>query len=293
MRTLTAYLAFTVIVLTFSFAFIILSFASKNGTFGFPDFKSVKDVTGLQRFAFSDSFNANSVKPTNEVGIEARQDNFAVALDTFDSEINYEEKEEYELVYEVPDFSNLDADMVYRNAFSEEPLFPQDYYYRKFENAVAGVNGVNKMPIIKAGDSYGVIRDKFINIKTWNGYVQPPGYYFASGVCWTSSMLGFLQDNSNKLFREKYGVDLFVFGRGDRGPHPDYYRTYNGRGYTIMQLHEGVPLQDYRFTVNPALKNMPELADIKMKIVMFASTVHPTASHGQSLGGYILSNKEF
>jgi hypothetical protein len=54
-----------------------------------------------------------------------------------------------------------------------------------------------------------------------------------------------------------------------------------------------VPLQDYRFTVNPVLATMPELADLKLKIVMLATTDHPTASHGQSIGGYILSNKEF
>ncbi len=293
MKVITAYIAFTIIVLVASFGFIILSFASKHGIIGIPDFKSVKDVSNLQRYSSTATYNPATVRESAAVGLEAKNDDFAVESDAADTEIAYEEKQPFELTYEPPDLSNMDADMTYKNDFSEEPLVAQDYYYRKYENGMAGANGINKIPLLHAGDSYGVIKNKFINIKSWNGFVQPPGYYFGSGVCWSTSALGLMMDNANKSFHAKYGVDLFVFNKGDRAPHPHFYKTYFGYGYTIMQLHEGVPLQDYRFTVNPQLSSMPGLSDIKIKIVMLATTAHPTASHGQSLGGYFLSNKEF
>lgn len=293
MKDVPAFVLFLFFTACASLVIVLVAFSLKTGVLALPQFGSVKDISGMRRYASTSVYTPVSVNTSTEIGLEASNDNFAVAIESFDSDFEYEQWEAFELIYGKQAEPVADADMIYKNAFSEEPLVPRDYYYGKFENAVAGINGINKIPVLKPGNSIGLIRDKYINIKPWNGFVQPPGYYFASGVCWSSSALGFLQDNSNKAFREKYGVDLFTFKRGDRAPHTDYYETYGGGGYTMLQISEGNPAQDYRFTVNPVLANMPELADIKIKIVMVSSSTHEKGYKGQSIGGYILSNKEF
>ena len=187
----------------------------------------------------------------------------------------------------------VDADMIYSNSFTELPLFDSDYYWGKYLNARAGAIQLNRMPVFVAGDATGIIGGKFINVR--EGYTQPPHYYYGSGLCWASSTLGALQDKANVDFRAKYGVDLFTFNPGDRTGHGGLYMTYtnNHHGYTIFQIGYGSGAPDYRFTINPALKNIEGLRDIKIKIVIMYSDTHPTASHGESLAGYIISNKPF
>jgi len=203
---------------------------------------------------------------------------------------------EYESSYGNIDASNIkvDSDMKYHNSFYELPLYPEDYYWRKYENAVAGVIQLNTMPILHAGDRISVIGDVYINIKAYNGYLKPGyGYGFASGVCWSTSALGLMMDEANKDFETTYQIPLFVFGRYDRAPHSHHYRTYHGGGYTILQKHTGVAVQDYKFTVNPNIANHPDLKDFKLKIVMIATNSHKTATYGQSIGSFIISNYEF
>jgi hypothetical protein len=244
------------------------------------------------------AFESNVVSEGLVFGSQSHQDNFPI-INVMSDVTNFDEVEDFEFTYGKQDLSKieLESDMIYKNSFTEQPLFWPDYYYRKYENAVAGANGLNKMPILLPGKSIGVIKDRYIDVKIHNGYVQPPGYYFASGLCWSTSALGAMMDQANTEFKAKYGVPLFTFRPGDRAPHTDWYRTYlnsnNGRGYTVLQMSSGVPVQDYRFTVNPELKNVPELADIKIKIVMLYSREHETAAAGQSIGGYIISNKEW
>lgn len=231
---------------------------------------------------------------TSETGVQAPNDNFPVA-EYASNKIDYVEVEDFEFTYGRVDPSSIqvDPDMTYKNSFTELPLYFQDYYYRKYENAMAGVNGLNKMPILKPGDNVGVIRDKYINVKAYNGFVQPPGYYFGSGLCWSTTTLGIMMDNANKDFQAKYGIPLFTFKSGDRAPHSTYYKTYHGYGYTVLQISTGVAAQDYRFTINPAIKNKPELADLKIKIVLVGTRDHDWGAYGQSVGAYILSNKDF
>ena len=204
-----------------------------------------------------------------------------------------EKMADFELNYERPALGVTDSDLAYKTAFLELPLIGRDYYLGKYENAVAGTVGINKIPPVKPGEKVGIVRQKFINIKAWNGYIQAPARYFGSGVCWSTSALGLMMDKSNAQFKNKYGLDLFVYKAWDRAPHPDYYETYKGNGYTILQLSEGNPLQDYTFTVNPAIKEIPDLAGLKIKLVMLHRSDHKTASHGQSIAGYLLPNKEF
>lgn len=178
------------------------------------------------------------------------------------------------------------------------PLVAQEYYWGKYENAKAGVQGLNKIPVLTPGDDIEVVTEKYINIKSENGYIQPAyGYYYASGVCWSTTVLGGLMDNANADFQKKYGVNLFVFEYGDRSPHSKWYKTYEqangGYGYAIYQLSEGNPGLEYRFKVNPELDNIDELKDISLKIVMMSTDSHDKAYEGQSIGGYILSNIEF
>ncbi|MFQ5493398.1 MAG: hypothetical protein ACE5DX_04535 [Candidatus Dojkabacteria bacterium] len=258
-----------------------------------PQLKAIAAVSGIRRHPDSQATGVPVQADTQIAEVTAQKDNFQVVLGQVDTSFDYEQMEDFEFVYGKGEQTQVDADMIYNNSFSELPLIEEDYYYRKYENAAAGVAGINKTPIMRPGDSIGVIADRFINIKTYNGYVQPPGYYFASGVCWTSSTLGFMMDNANWHFKKRFGVNLFVFGSRDRAPHPDSYETYHGHGDTIMQITEGNPLQDFRFTINPRLKTMPEVANIKIKVMMLATDEHETASHGQSIGAYIISNKKF
>ena len=187
----------------------------------------------------------------------------------------------------------VDPDMIYSNSFTELPLFDSDYYWGKYHNGRAGAMQLNYMPIFVPGNSVGILRDKYVNIR--EGYIKPPHYYNGSGVCWASSTLGALQDKANADFRAKYGVDLFIFNPGDRTGHGGTYMTYtnNHHGYTIFQISYGSGAPDYRFTINPDLKNIEGLSDIKIKIVMLYTEKYPTASHGEALAGYIISNKQF
>jgi hypothetical protein len=215
--------------------------------------------------------------------------------------LTIDQVEGFEMIYGRQDLNALSggqADMVYINSFTELPLVRKDYYWGKYENGLAGVNGLNRMPVFKPGDGLGVIASQYINVKSYNGYIQPKnGYYFGSGLCWSTSELGYLMDQANADFQAKYGIALFTFKRGDRAPHSSFYKSYlpsnRGYGYTVMQKSAGVPVQDYRFPITPALKNREDLKDIKVKIVMLASTTHPTAHAGQSIGGYVLSNVDF
>lgn len=195
-------------------------------------------------------------------------------------------------------FPQLDSDMVYVNSFVELPLFEKDYYWGKYQNAKAGAESINKLPILKTGDNFSLIADKIINIKSYNGFIQPQyGYYFASGVCWSTTTLGYLMDQANHDFYTKYGIDLFIFDSDDRSPHSSFYQTYananSGYGYAIMQRSEGVAILDYSFTVNPQLANIPEFSDLKIKIVILSTEDHLTADHGQSIAAYLVSNLEF
>jgi len=202
-----------------------------------------------------------------------------------------------DLYYSGTDFSTsiVDSDMIYHNTLREMPLAPTDWYYQKYTNAVAGVRQINLVPILHSGDTISLINDGYINIKSFAGYVRPPHYVFGSGLCWSTSALGAMLDDANIAFRNKYGMDLVVYSPGDRAPHGGYYLTYtNGhRGYTVLQSQSGRAVQDYRFTVNPRIKLIPGLEDFKMKIVMIYSNTHPSASNGESIGAYIISNKEF
>lgn len=186
----------------------------------------------------------------------------------------------------------------YVNTFVELPLLEENYYWGKYENAKAGVNSLNKISILKPGDKKSLITDNIINIEKENGYIQPQyGYYFGSGLCWSTSALGYLMDKANIEFNQKYGVDLFVFKSGDRSPHSSYYKTYqlanNGYGYSILQASERVPVLEYTFTINPELADIEELKDLELKIVMLATDNYSNSSHGQSIAGYIASNKDF
>ncbi|MCA9383044.1 hypothetical protein KC909_01640 [Candidatus Dojkabacteria bacterium] len=224
-------------------------------------------------------------------GIFANQDNFPIT-DLPITNVVLEEVQVYEQQFALADQNGYDRDMKFSNTKSEQPLVAQDYYWGKYINGSAGAKQINSIPVLKPGDRVALLGDNVFQLYASNGYVKPSGYHYASGLCWSSSALGLLQDNANKAFQEKYGVPLFVFNYGDRGPHGHYYATYGGYGYTVFRQN-GVPVQDYRFTVNPALADIPELADIKVKIVMTYTDEHPTAAFGQSIGGYIQSNKEF
>ncbi|MBW7953448.1 hypothetical protein H3C67_01545 [Candidatus Dojkabacteria bacterium] len=293
MRAVIAYLCFVFFVLISSFLTVI--FTVRSGIVNNPQFSVFSGISGLGRLPnIHNQFYHLSPIHLRE-GTNAAADNFRVVINNPTISYKYEEIADFEYDYGRQTITLEDnPDMVYKNSFSEQPLFAEDYYYGKYENAAAGVLGLNKMPILRPGDSIGVVKDKYINIKTWNGYIRPTnGYYFGSGVCWSTSALGQLLDNANKSFKEKFGVDLFVYKKGDRAPHGDYYKTYSGRGYTVFQASEGVPLQDYRFTINPEIAGNKDLEGLKLKIVMLATNEHATASHGQSIGGYIISNIEF
>lgn len=286
-----------IIAISFSFLLLFISglgigFIGKN----FHRLQVTKEsaATGSPIWMRYPSFTAS--RQNTEVAIyeddTALKDNFQVTALTTVAELNGTKEVDPVISKYEPQNTQADSDMIFQFAATEMPLFAEDFYYRKYENAAAGAIGINNIPVLKPGSRIGVIKDKYISIRTYRGFVQPPGYFFGSGVCWSTSLLGTMMDNANKKFREKYNLDLFVYNSRDRAPHPNSYKTYGGRGWTIMQATEGVPIQDYAFTVNPEISKNPAIAGIKLKIVMIATDKHETASHGQSLAAYLLTNIE-
>lgn len=174
------------------------------------------------------------------------------------------------------------------------PLYKEDYYWGKFYNGRAGVNELNNMPVLKPGNKISIIGNGYITLSPTRGYVRPGGgFYYASGVCWSVSVLGAIMDNANKEFEEEYGMSLFLFQNRDRAPHSHWYKTYkksnNGRGYTILKKSYGG--QDYTFKVNPAVRTIPGFKNARFKVVLWSKSNEKRAYRGEVLGGYVLSNK--
>lgn len=187
-------------------------------------------------------------------------------------------------------------DLIYEFGKVDLPLYPEDYYWGKFENGSAGARELNRIPVLRPGDRIRAIGNGYLTLSPSSGYVRPTnGYYYGSGLCWSTSALGQMMDKANVEFREKYGMDLFVFSGGDRAPHPHWYRSYQhsnrGYGYTVIKISSGGG-QDYSFTVNPAIASLPDMDDFKVEIVMTSTTEYPGAYNGQSIGSYVRSNKD-
>lgn len=225
-------------------------------------------------------------------GEDAAADNFAVIeADLIDAPVAAN------LTDDLPKVLGTTAgsEIIYTNVIYELPLTKKDYYYRKYENGRAGANEINRIPVLYVGQKTKLIAGGYITVSRSRGYLQPPGYTFASGLCWSTSALGGMMDVANSQFKAKYGLDLFTFDRGDRAPHSHYYSTYapsnRGRGYTVIKLKKGG--QDFGFRINPALANKPDLKDIKVDIEMMARTNHPQAYKGQSIGAILKTNKQF
>jgi hypothetical protein len=190
-----------------------------------------------------------------------------------------------------------DSELILNKGLIELPLVSYDYYYGKHINAAAAANEINYIGILEPGDRIRVISDGYVTFSGSRGYISPgSGFMYASGVCWASSTLGTLMDEANRVFNRKYDMPLFIFYYGDRSPHPHYYSTYRnsnyGYGYAVVR-HPGGSTADYKFTVNPELKNIPKFENLKIKIVMVARTDNPDAFLGQSIGGYLKSNVDF
>jgi hypothetical protein len=174
------------------------------------------------------------------------------------------------------------------------PLYAEDYYYGKHINASVTAEELNTLPIMKPGDSFSILADGYLTLESPKGYIQPPGdFMYASGACWTVTTFGYLMDEANKEFINKYGEPLFTFGYWDRYGHEHAYRTYSpsnyGYGYSVSK-YKGQPAADYTFTVNPNLKEIPELRFLKIQIVMASANDYPGAYNGEAISGYILVN---
>jgi hypothetical protein len=222
---------------------------------------------------------------TNLRGSHAYKDEFEVVAEDFIYE------DQTPLVLGAYD----DPELKYNKTLIEMPLVRMDYYYGKHLNATAGVNEMNSIPVLTPGSRVSVIGNGYLTMSRSRGYVMPSISMFGSGVCWSVSALGTLMDEANKTFMQKYGEPLFIFYPGDRTPHSHAYSTYRisnyGYGYTVVKYPGGGT--DYRFTVNPRLSSYPQFKDFKLKIVMVSSTDHPNAYNGESIGGYIKTNKDY
>lgn len=189
------------------------------------------------------------------------------------------------------------TELIYQKYYVELPLAAEDYYYGKYINATVAVKELNNMPVLQPGDKIQIITDNYLTFGTGAGYIKPgEGFYYASGVCWTVSTLGMEMDVANKEFRNKYGIDLFTFEKGDRYPHSKSYKTYassnNGYGYTVAKTLNGAS-PDYTFTVNPKLANDARFENLQIRIVLGSSSTHPTAYKGQVISAHIETNIDF
>lgn len=222
-------------------------------------------------------------------GANAQADNFAVI------EEGLIEDGPQTLAQAPGEVFGIDSELKHTNVVFNLPLVRKDFYGGKYENARAGAGELNRIPALKSGMRVRVIADGYITLQRNRGYVQPRGYYFGSGLCWSTSALGGMMDVANRQFKQRYGVDLFVFSGGDRAPHSHKYETYTrsnrGGGYTVLKSGSGG--QDLRFTVNPKLKTMEGLSDIVLDVEMVAQDDFPGAYKGQSIGAILRTNKPF
>jgi hypothetical protein len=176
------------------------------------------------------------------------------------------------------------------------PLKKEDYYWGKFENGSAGAKELNKIGTLIPGDRVEVIGDGYITLNKSAGYVQPRGHYYASGLCWSISAMGGMMDQVNKQFRVEYGMDLFIFKPGDRYGHSVNYSTYkpsnNGWGYTVSKIMDGVGQPDYKFQINPDVKNLPGFSDLELNMQLGSSSNTKGAYKGQMIYANLLANKQ-
>ena len=242
---------------------------------------------GLTLFFFSvKDYNA-----LNNLGTAALNDKFSVTEFSI-----FEIDQQYSELGQVLGETTIPENLTFKGVQVDYPLTPEDYYYGKYENGKAGADEINKVPVLRPGDRVRLIRDGYITLYRGKGFVMPgKGYYYGSGLCWSISVVGGLMDDANSEFQAKWGIPLFVFQPGDKAGHKKTYSTYaasnNAYGYSVIKLRHGGG-QDYSFTVNPEISNIPELRDLELKLVMTSTDTHETASYGQSIGGYILSNKD-
>ncbi len=179
-------------------------------------------------------------------------------------------------IIEIPSYEYISVEL---------PLYSQDYYYGKYINAKVATNEINTIPILFPGDRVEIIGDGYLTFGRSLGYIDPgDGFYYASGVCWTTSTLGMLMDEANKKFVREYGLPLFTFDKYDRFAHNTQYKTYTGSnnqwGYAVTKLPDG-KVFDYKFTVNPELSEYKELKNIRLKIEMEGREDHASAYKGQ------------
>lgn len=242
---------------------------------------------GLTLFFFS----VNDYNDKTGLGSAALKDRFSVTEFSI-----FEIDEQYSDSGQVLGETTIPDHLTFKGVEVDYPLTPEDYYYGKYENGKAGADEINKVPVLRPGDRVRLIRDGYITLYRGNGYVMPgKGYYYGSGLCWSISVVGGMMDDANSEFQTKWGIPLFVFQPGDKAGHGKTYSTYeasnNAHGYSVIKLRYGGG-QDYSFTVNPEIENIPELKDLELKLVMTSTDVHETASYGQSIGGHILTNKD-
>jgi hypothetical protein len=186
--------------------------------------------------------------------------------------------------------------LIYRSSTVSLPLKRQDYYWGKFQNGKAGAREINRVPVLTPGKKVSLIGNGYITLSPSKGYVRPyNGYYYGSGLCWSTSLFGAVMDKANARFIKRFKVPLFVFKPRNRAPHSTWYSTYsksnNGYGYSVLKSRYGG--QDYTFQVNPQLKRNWKLKKLKIKIVMVANPKSKRAYKGQMLYGFILSNIKF
>ncbi|MFQ5493085.1 MAG: hypothetical protein ACE5DX_02930 [Candidatus Dojkabacteria bacterium] len=171
----------------------------------------------------------------------------------------------------------------------------EDYYYGKWLNARAGVNEIDRLPVITPGKKISLIGNGYLTLSPYRGYVRPPGgYYYGSGLCWSVSALGGLLDNANRRFKKKYGFPMFAYQPGDRRGHGHNYKTYShsnkGWGYTVIKVRSGIGQQDYTFQLNPRIKYTPGIKNLKLKIILWAGKRNKKGYLGQTVGGHIYTN---
>lgn len=135
------------------------------------------------------------------------------------------------------------------------PLFKEDYYLGKFENAKAAVNEFNsKNLIINNKSRISLIRGNILTASSNLGYTNTEEG-FGYGMGWFVTSLGGLIDEVNSKWIVQYGYPLFIIT--EKHPHSKKYKTYfpnNGYGYAVYKSSDY--LLDYSFKLNENAKNI-------------------------------------
>lgn len=169
------------------------------------------------------------------------------------------------------------------NVSTRLPARKEDYFDGRFQNALLAANQINQIKIINSSKVYTLLGDDIITINPESSYFDTE-QGFGAGYNWAVTSLGHTQDKANRLFHDKFEIDLFVFAQ--RNSLEEKTTTFepvnDGFGYIIDNSVEN--FSDYNFQVNPEVYDLFPYARVFIRL---EANIATTGYEGYSIQGKI------